>query len=62
MNYFSVRGLHREISATYSNVTTLSIFHPLPLVRDIVSVIILAGKCVLGEGVVREGTTVIFAS
>lgn len=55
MNYFSIRCLHREINATYSNVTTLSIFHSLLPVRDIVSVIILVGKCVLWGGAAEGG-------
>lgn len=55
MNYFSIRCLHREISATHSNVTTFSIFHSLLPVRDIVSVIILVEKCVLWGGTVEGG-------
>jgi hypothetical protein len=35
--FFSIRCLHREISATYSNVATLSIFHPLFHVSDMAS-------------------------
>lgn len=33
-----------------------------PPLRDIVSVVILAGKCILGEGAERQGTTTTFVS
>ena len=52
---FSIRCLHREISAPYSNVTSLNIFHPLFHVRYYPSHHSSSRVCAGGRGFRERG-------